>query len=566
MPTVVQALEIAFDQLAAGRRDAAATTARAIVAAAPDAAAAWWVIGVTLAEGDRSTEAIPTFEIAVSLAPAGAGHWRALANALSRVGDTGRAARVIERATRLDPGSAEGWVILATTRGRADAARRAVALAPDDARAWSAARRTEATRGTDVALTAARRAVTLAPRDPALLAAMGVAAVAAGLEREGEALLRRVWTHAPGVPGVAVDLASLLARAGRMEEAEAVLATAPETPETWSARAAARRLAGRFGEAALDYDRVIAARPNDRGARWNRALVRLSLGEWRDAWSGFEERIVPTRGFPRATRLEDLAGRSVLLTAEQGLGDTLHFIRYAPSFAAAGARVVVEIPPELAPLYPEVPGAARVVVRGGAVADVDMECPMMSAPALFGSTPDAVPPPVAPHVDPALRAAWRDRLGEGEDLRVGLVWAGNPRFQHDRSRSPGLDAMRPLLAVEGVRFFALQFGPERARIEGPPAFVDLGPEIRDFADTAAIMSELDLVISSCTAPAHLAGSLGRPLWVWLSAAPDWRWLTEREDSPWYGNARLFRQPMIGDWKSVAERVASALTELARSRF
>jgi len=565
LPTVAEALEIAFDQLTRARWVEAEATARAILAAAPDVAGAWWAAGVALAERERPGEAISRFEVAITLAPGGAGHWRGLANVLIRVGDTGRASRVIERGTRLDPESIEAWVITATARGRSDAARLAVALAPDDARGWSAAARAE-TRRPEIALSAAKRAATLSPRDPSVLAALGNAALAAGLEREGETLLRRVWSTAPSVPGVAADLASTLARAGRMEEAEEVLAAAPDTPETWNARAAARRLAGRFRDAEVDYDRVIRARPTDRGARWNRALVRLSLGRWLDAWAGFEERVVPTRGLPRPTGRDDLPGRTLLLTAEQGLGDTLHFIRYTPLFARAGARVVVEIPPELAPLYPRVPGADRVVVRGEAVSDADMECPMMSGPALFGSTPDEVPPPIVPHVDPARRAAWRERLGEGDGPRVGLVWAGNPRFQHDRARSPGWEAMRPLLAVEGVRFVALQFGPGRARIDGPSSLVDLGPEIRDFADTAAIMSELDLVISSCTAPAHLAGSLGRPLWLWLSAAPDWRWLTEREDSPWYGNARLFRQPRLGDWNSVAERSAIALRERARGYF
>ena len=165
-------------------------------------------------------------------------------------------------------------------------------------------------------------------------------------------------------------------------------------------------------------------------------------------------------------------------------------------------------------------------------------------------------------------ARWRDRMaGEGEGLRVGLVWAGNPRFPGDRLRSPRLEGLRAVLDVPGVRLFGLQKGPGREDLERvalPASFTDLGREVADFADTAAIMANLDLVISSCTGPAHLAGALGVPLWVVLPFSPDWRWLLGRDDSPWYPTARLFRQDRVGDWTRVAARVAEALRGLMPS--
>lgn len=554
---MAEALNVAFEHLSRGRWSEAERVAGAILAVAADEAGAWWIAGVAAAETTRGEIAAARFLRALTLAPGTAGYWRASAGALTITGDTGGAQTRIRRGARLEPDSTEAWIQAADVGLGREAGRRAVSLTPNDSRAWIALSRSDVG-DPEAALTAARRAAALSPRDRTAVARLAVAAVTAGLEREGEALLRRLLAARPDQPDVVADLGSLLARSGRMDEAEAVFATAPGTPDVWSARAAARRLAGRFEEAVADCDRVLSVRTRDRGVVWNRALSLLSLGRWREAWPGFEARVAPSRGLPRPTSPDDLAGRVVILTTEQGLGDTLHFIRYAPLFAARGARVIVEVQPELLPLYPEIPGAARVVSRGEPVPEADMECPMMSGPALFGSIPETVPPPLPPHVDPPLASRWRKRLGGGDELKVGLVWAGNPRFQHDRLRSPGFEAIHPLLFVPGVRFFALQFGPGRAPIAGPDSFVDLGPEIRDFADTAAIMSELDLVISSCTAPAHLAGSLGCPLWLWLTIAPDWRWLTERTDTPWYPSARLFRQASVGDWKSVAERTADAL--------
>jgi len=264
---------------------------------------------------------------------------------------------------------------------------------------------------------------------------------------------------------------------------------------------------------------------------------------------------------------EDIAGRTILLYAEQGLGDTLQFVRYAPQVAARGARVLLEVQPPLVSVLSGLQGVERVIARGEPLPDFDVECPLMSLPRAFGTTLGNVP--TAPYLRPdSQRAAhWRERLRGGEGLKVGLVWAGNPRFPGDRLRSPRLEGLRAVLDVPGVRFFGLQKGPGREdleRVPVPDGFTDLGPEIDDFADTAAIMANLDLVISSCTGPAHLAGALGVPLWVVLPYSPDWRWLTAREDSPWYPTARLFRQSRVGDWADVAERAADALRALGRT--
>jgi len=216
-----------------------------------------------------------------------------------------------------------------------------------------------------------------------------------------------------------------------------------------------------------------------------------------------------------------------------------------------------------------VAGAAQVIARGDPLPPFDLECPLMSLPRAFATVVDGVPADI-PYLrpDPLRVARWRDRLGPHGALRVGLVWAGNPRFPGDVERSPKLAGLRGLLDVPGCRFYGLQMGPGRADLADavlPDSFTDLGPEIADFADTAAIMANLDIVVSSCTGPAHLAGALGVPLWLALPFSPDWRWLTGRDDSPWYPTARLFRQPAPGDWSSVAGRMAAELA-LSAQRF
>lgn len=263
-------------------------------------------------------------------------------------------------------------------------------------------------------------------------------------------------------------------------------------------------------------------------------------------------------------RGQPLAGETVLIRGEQGFGDNIQFVRYAAPLATRGARVVVGSPAGLGALLATAPGVSCVVEPGQGLAPPDFEVPMMSLPHIFGTTLRTIPAPI-PYLtaDPGLVAAWRDRLSSYPGLKVGLVWGGNPAAPYDSRRSPGLAPYLALLDVPGVTFFSLQKGPPAAQMEGARLatnFVDLGPELVDFSQTAAAMESLDLIISSCTSPAHLAGALGRPVWVVLASFPDWRWLLERDDSPWYPSARLFRAAHGEDWGRVLGRVRFALME------
>ncbi|AWK85498.1 glycosyltransferase family 9 protein [Azospirillum thermophilum] len=355
----------------------------------------------------------------------------------------------------------------------------------------------------------------------------------------------------------------------------------PAGPQQVGLRALLYRDAHRLDEALRLHDRAVAAAPAAAEQRWNRGLTSLLAGRCREGWEDYESRW-RTPGFPTKPRGftqplwsgGPIAGRTILLHEEQGRGDAIQFIRYAPLVAARGARVVVETGADLAALFGSVEGVSQVVVSGDPLPPFDLHCPLLSLPRAFGHGLPDIPARV-PYLqaDPQRTARWADRLADadpgGRPLRVGLVWAGNPGFAGDRERSPGLEVLRPLLAQPGCRFYGLQVGAGRLALLGeamPASFTDLGAEIGDFADTAAVMAGLDLVISSCTAPAHLAGALGRPVWVMLSHTPDWRWLLDRSDSPWYPTARLFRQPAPGDWSPVVAAMRDALEAVVRGRL
>lgn len=302
-------------------------------------------------------------------------------------------------------------------------------------------------------------------------------------------------------------------------------------------------------------------------------LLRMSLGQLLMLKGDFvrglplnEKRPQPDLCAPR-WRGQPLAGKLILLHGEQGIGDNLQFVRYAAVLAQRGGRVLVGCPAGLGRLLSTTPGVSAVVEPGGSAEPPDLAIPMMSLPYVLGTKVETIPASV-PYLRPDsdLADRWRRRLGGHAGLKVGLVWGGNPDVPYDWRRSPGLDPYMRLLEVPGVTFFSLQKGGAAHALEGrrmPANFVDLGPELNSFDDTAAVMEGLDLVISSCTSCAHLAGALARPVWVVLSGFPDWRWLLDRDDSPWYPTARLFRAPPgPAEWGGVLGRVAESLRRAA----
>ncbi|MGR0188294.1 tetratricopeptide repeat protein [Azospirillum aestuarii] len=581
MATIIEALLAAIEHHQSGRLAEAATLYGRILEADPEQPDAAQFLGVLYAQVGRPADGACLLRRALALRPDSAGGQSNLAGALQTMGDAAGAEAGYTRALRLDPLLADAHASRAgalrdlnRVPEAACSAQRALALLPASAEALvNLAETALAGRRAEDAERAARRAAALAPGSSAALMMLGSACAARKRWDEAEAAYRVALDLAPGYGAAWGNLGSLLAGQGRFDEALEAFATAERHgfsgPSLWAARGNALLAMARPVEALADFDRVLDVRPHDAGMRWNRGFARLLAGDCEGGWPEFDWRRHDARAEPPWRRFVqptwsggDIAGRTILLYAEQGMGDTLQFVRYVPLVAERGARVILEVQQPLMSVLAGLPGVKRLIARGDPLPDFDLECPLMSLPRVFGTKLDDVPAAV-PYLrpDPQRAAAWGERLAGGQGLRVGLVWAGNPRFPGDALRSPRLAGLRPVLDVPGVRVFGLQKGPGREDLEGvgmPASFTDLGPEIADFADTAAIMANLDLVISSCTGPAHLAGALGVPVWVVLPLSPDWRWLLGREDSPWYPSAKLFRQTRVGNWAEVAGRVAEAL--------
>ena len=382
--------------------------------------------------------------------------------------------------------------------------------------------------------------------------------------------LRRAVDLAPGNAEAWYNLGNALHLDQRDREAvpcfERAMALKPDYAEAYCNMGMTRR---NSTEAIGWYESAIALKPNLAIAHSNLAHTLLLQGDYQRGFAEYEWRWrhpeTPPRDFSQPEWQGEVIGgeRLLLVHAEQGFGDTLHFVRYLAPLRARVRRIAFECQPELLPLLRGLPGLEWVVARGEALPDFDLHVALMSLPRLFETTLDTVPAAV-PYLaaDPARVARWRDRLA-GPGKRVGLVWAGNPKHNNDANRSMRLADLAPLFEIAGLRFFGLQKG-ERAADAPPPGapFAALSEEIEDFADSAAILAGLDLLVAVDTSIVHLAGALARPVWALLPVAPDWRWQLERGDSPWYPTLRLYRQPGPAGRKALVERVRDELRRWA----
>jgi len=319
---------------------------------------------------------------------------------------------------------------------------------------------------------------------------------------------------------------------------------------------------------ALRYLRAgIELKPDYPDGHWDLALTLLLQGDYTQGFAEYEWRFARGEPAPRPFAQprwqgESFPGKTLLLHVEQGLGDVLQYLRFLPLVKARGGQVILEVQDSLLPLIRQHCPADQLIIKGSPPPPHDLQCPLLSLGHVLGITlrdlPGQTPYLSAP--EEKVRQ-WQARLPRTGKPRVGLIWAGNPSFQRDRLRSPRLENMRPLLDQTNVEFIGLQMGDGRKDMDNipmPANFHDVAPLIQDFSDTAGIMKNLDLVITSDSSPAHLAGALGIPCWVTLPFIADWRWLLWRHDSPWYPSLKLYRQPSHGDWISVIRQVATDL--------
>ena len=388
------------------------------------------------------------------------------------------------------------------------------------------------------------------------------------LDRPAEALQEAETALAlsPGHP-VAINMRGVaLIDLGRPEEAiavfETLIALAPTWAQPYNNLGRAQVALNRFAEALPNFRIASELAPHFVLASSNLAMANLIVGNFARGWKIYEGRRQAPRQCeaPQWRGHEPLAGQRLLLYAEQGFGDTMQFVRYAYRAAMCGATVIVEVQQDLAGLLGSVAGVAQVVPRGEPLPAHDLCCPMPSLPLAFRTSAATIPAGVPYLAPPPDRVAqWAPRLPATGKPRVGLVWAGNPQHKNDRNRSMPMRRAMPLLAAAQVDWVVLQAGLDafdRAALDAHGNITSLGHELRDFGDSAAILADLDLVITVDTALAHLAGAMGKPVWILLPFSPDWRWQLDRSDSPWYPTARLFRQPAIGAWDPVVETVSA----------
>jgi len=331
---------------------------------------------------------------------------------------------------------------------------------------------------------------------------------------------------------------------------------------------------GQYEEAMQCYVRVLDMQQDSPAALYNQSLCSLLAGDFEAGWRQYEsrwkiEQFQPfTRDFPWPLWLgkESLAGRTILLHAEQGVGDTIQFCRYVDLVIRLRARVYLEVPQSLGSLLSQLDGIERVLIKGEQLPEIDFHCPLLSLPLVFSTTVDTMPARIPYlYADTIRVSVWRGRLSNQPKPRVGLVWSGNPGHRNDRNRSIPLRMFAPVLTLD-CEFISLQKElreSDKVELDKLKKIGHFGDALIDFCETAALIECLDLIISVDTAAAHLAGAMGKPVWILLPFNPDWRWMTSRDDSPWYPTASLFRQRTSGDWQSVLNDVSADLAKMLK---
>ncbi|MBF0109472.1 MAG: tetratricopeptide repeat protein [Magnetococcales bacterium] len=530
--------------LAQGRLADAAQAYRLALACQPDHHRAMSNLGIVFQAQGRLEDAVDCFSRALAMQPEFAAAHSNLGVVLHRMGRLHEARTHLLRALELEPAYPEALSNLGNlylSQGR-----------------WLDA------------VACYRRALTENPAFPDALANLGVALQHLGNLSQSALCLEGALNLEPNSHEYWTNLGVVRYRQGNLESAMACLDRAlrlkPDHPDALANLGCLLMEQGHLSEALSWIGKAVHIAPELAEAHFAESLVLLLSGDFKKGWEKHEWRWRRS-GFPPHGRPEplwdghSLAGRSILLHCEQGLGDSIQFVRFAPEVKARGGTVLLRCPQPLARLMATAAGIDRWVLEGEEGVSCDTQAPLMSLPWLLGTTLETLPA-----VTPYLHATHPSPLPRswmaGPNMKVGLVWRGNPMFRDDGKRSMDPSHLVPLLGLAGITFIGLQvdLSPgEREFFASFPNFFDAGNLLTDFAVTAAVIQELDLVISVDTAVLHLGGALGRPTWALLPKTPDWRWLLEREDSPWYPTMRLFRQKNRGDWLEVMDRIARKLS-------
>jgi len=521
-----------------------------VLKAAPDHFDALNLLGTVKAQLGRMGEAHRLFSATVRINPRAAGAWANLGQALLALKRNGEALECLDKARALDGNDA--GILYQHANALLSAGRAQEALAEFGAVLARVPRHAEARLNCGIAH------ASLAHHDEAVA--------------EFDAALAMM----PGHPVVHYNRGLALHELGRYAAAldahDRALAATPGHAGAWLHRGRALAALNRHDAALASYNKARAAGKDDPDVHFSEAMALLTLGDYRAGFAKYEARWQRTgmpaqksRGRPLWLGEYPLAHKTVLLHAEQGLGDTIQFARYVPLLAATGAKIVLEVPSELTALLARLDGGAKIITRGETPPAYDVHCPLGSLPLALGTEPGSVPAQI-PYLsaDEASLAKWSARLEAIERPRIAIAWSGNPSHYNDRNRSVPFAPLESLFAAAGgARFISIQRdvrSEDAEKLAAETRLTHVGGELENFTDAAAVIALCDLLICADTAVAHLAGAMGRPMWVLIPFVPDWRWTLAGETSPWYPTARLFRQSAIGDWEAVIARVTA---ELAR---
>jgi tetratricopeptide (TPR) repeat protein len=549
---------------------------------AGESAAALNNLGEAFRHLRRFDEAIASYRKSLELEPRQVDANANMSLALEQLGRHEEAAQALERAAEIQPNridlhgaAGSKWAMAGNPYRAAAAFRRVIALDARIAAAHSGLATALAHTGAiDEALAASKRALELAPNDASAHGSHAVVLDRAGRLEESVAAFERAAKRQPSFPDYYGHRATVLERLERFDQALDVYRqgcrACPNDARLFSNLSSLLRRRRLFGESVEAAETAVRLAPAYSDAHGNLALSRLAVGDYVGGFQEYEWRwrcdsfTTAQRDFNRPMwDGSDPSGRTILVHTEQGHGDAIQFMRYVPMLAARGATVMVECHHSLRKLAARVQGVSRVISSGTALPEFDLHAPLLSLPRAFNTTLDAVPRDV-PYLSPEPERveAWKRKLDTNK-FKVGLIWAGNAKPDPKRTIPGAL--LQPLVGVANVQFYSLQKRDATTFSAAPQELnlIDLDPDLTDFHETAASMWNLDLIITLDSAPAHLAGALGRSTWTLLPYAPDWRWLLERDDSPWYPTMRLFRQSRDDDWTEVIERVRNELTKLAQ---
>ncbi|WP_245286384.1 tetratricopeptide repeat protein [Bradyrhizobium sp. ARR65] len=557
---------------------------RRALALDPELTRARFNLAVALAGQTRFSEAEQAYRAVLARDPHYRGAWLNLGNVLSDQGKLEEAVDAYRRALSADPGDAGLERNLGAAlyqQGRLEDAishyRRAIELAPDDVDALRLLGLTLHEAGRLEEAAQVYRQTALDPGDHVILSNLAACLCELGELDEAMMAVELAIALKPDYAMAHTNRGIILEARGDIEAAVAAHRRAIEVDPAFAKGhanlAVSLRSAGELDEALRVSHLAITLDPDQPLARYNHAHFLLMNGDLKNGFEEFQwgrkcklwSHHYPAFNQPE-WQGEPLEGRTLLLFSEYGLGDALQLVRYLPMVMGIGGPVVLQVQPPLVPLLRDMRGVT-VVSRGEALPPVDLQLPLMGLPRVFGTELDTIPAAVPYlHPDGERLAKWRQALGCSTSLRVGVVWAGNPLHKGDRQRSLPADELLPRLVTPGAQLFSLQ---KETRAADAPAMaalgadiIDLAPALGDFADTAAAVAALDLVIAVDTSVAHLAGALGRPVWLLLPYALDWRWLRDREDSPWYPTMRLFRQEKPRAWEGVIARASADLARVA----